>query len=528
MLSARAGLLLSRRYQLAEPIATGGFGEVWRGTDVLLARPVAVKLLQAGYAHHPEALARFRAEARHAGALCHEGIAHVYDYGEPGEPGEPHPPFLVMELVEGSSLADVLAGGPLDLLRAVDVLAQAAAGLQAAHLAGLVHRDIKPGNLLISHTGRVKITDFGISHAVGSVPITRTGILIGTPGYLAPERIGGASATGASDLYSLGVVAYECLAGAPPFSGTPLEVALAHRVSPLPPLPPGVPAEVAALVSQLTAKDPAARPGSAAEVASHAGRLRDRMSRDRMSRDRMSRDRMSMAQPPTGAAAGPVAGRPSPDAVRTARVVHGLDAEGRNAQRRDAQGRAPGGRDPSATRVNAPPRRRGRGAGGWLGRSVVAPSAAAAAALAALTALALASVIGAAPQRSPAAAPSSTARPGPPGHVSVEVDASSLRGQPVDVVRRRLVQLGLVVRVRWRPGGQVPAGRIVSVQPGGRLPRGSLVTITGAAVGSSHGAAVGTGAASSTGSHGKATSHGGHKGQGKGNGNGNGNGSGGG
>jgi serine/threonine-protein kinase len=157
----------------------------------------------------------------------------------------------------------------------MDIVAQAAAGLQAAHAAGMIHRDIKPGNLLLTPGGTVKITDFGIAHTIGSAPLTASGELIGTPGYLAPERAMGERATPASDLYSLGMLAYECLAGTPPFRGTPLEVALAHRDRPLPPLPPTVPAEVCALVMRLTAKDPALRLDDAAEVAVWAGLLRD-------------------------------------------------------------------------------------------------------------------------------------------------------------------------------------------------------------------------------------------------------------
>ncbi len=167
--------------------------------------------------------------------MAHQNIARVYDYGEP----EGEQPFLVMELVEGPSLAHVLMTGPLDAARTMDVLAQAACGLQAAHAEGLIHRDIKPGNLLLAPGGTVKITDFGIAHAVGSAPLTLTGTLLGTPGYLAPERASGAQATPATDLYALGIVAYECLAGAPPFAGKPLDVTLAHRDRPLPPLPAG-------------------------------------------------------------------------------------------------------------------------------------------------------------------------------------------------------------------------------------------------------------------------------------------------
>jgi serine/threonine-protein kinase len=233
---------------------------------------VAVKLLHPLYTQRSEALARFRAEARHAGGLSHENIAQVFDYVEPAD-GQP--PYLVMELVDGPSLETLLTGGPLDDSRTMDIVAQAAAGLQAAHAAGMIHRDIKPPNLLLAPGGTVKITDFGIAHTIGSVPVTASGELVGTPGYLAPERAMGEQATPASDLYSLGMVAYECLAGTPPFRGTALEVALAHRDRPLPPLPPTVAAEVCALVMRLTAKDPARRLDDTAEVAVWAGLLRD-------------------------------------------------------------------------------------------------------------------------------------------------------------------------------------------------------------------------------------------------------------
>jgi serine/threonine-protein kinase len=266
------GRLLAGRYRLDEPIGTGWFSEVWRATDTALSRPVAVKLLHPAYAQQPEALARFRAGALHAAALWHENITHIYDYDEPTEGPQP---YLVMELVDGLSLAGVLAGGPLDAARTMDVVAQAAAGLQAAHAKGLVHRDIRPGNLLLAASGTVKITDWGIAQAIGSTPGTVIGTMIGTAEYLAPERTAGAQAVPASDLYALGVVAYECLAGAPPFVGEPPDVGCAHRDHAVPPLPGSVPADVSALVLQLVAKDPARRPGSAAEVAQRAGRLRE-------------------------------------------------------------------------------------------------------------------------------------------------------------------------------------------------------------------------------------------------------------
>ena len=264
--------VLGGRYVLEEQIGNGGYGEVWRATDTVLSRPVAVKLLHPHYTRRSEALARFRAEARHAGGLSHENIAQVFDYGEPAD-GQP--PYLVMELIDGPSLETVLAGGPLADSRTMDIVAQAAAGLQAAHAAGMIHRDIKPANLLLAPGGTVKITDFGIAHTIGSAPVTATGELIGTPGYLAPERAMGERATTASDLYSLGMVAYECLAGTPPFRGAPLEVALAHRDRPLPPLPPSVAVGVCTLVMRMAAKDPVRRLNDAAEVAVWAGLLRD-------------------------------------------------------------------------------------------------------------------------------------------------------------------------------------------------------------------------------------------------------------
>jgi eukaryotic-like serine/threonine-protein kinase len=268
-----AGEVLGGRYVLDGQIGRGGYSEVWRATDTVLSRPVAVKLLHPGYAHQPHVLARFQAEARHAGSLTHENIARIYDYGDPAD-GQP--PFLVMELVDGPSLEDVLAkGGALDARRSMNIVAQSAAGLAAAHAVGLIHRDIKPANLLLARDGLVKVTDFGIAHAVGSVPVTATGEVLGTPGYIAPERVGGAQATPSSDLYALGIVGYECLAGTPPFRGTPLEVALAHRDRPLPPLPPDIPPGAAELVMRLTAKDPGYRPAEAAEVAAGAARLRD-------------------------------------------------------------------------------------------------------------------------------------------------------------------------------------------------------------------------------------------------------------
>ena len=267
-------VILGGRYELHRRIGAGGYSEVWRGTDLVLGRDVAIKLLYAGFAEHAETRTRFRSEGRYAGRLSHENIARVYDFCEPEAPDLP---FLVMELIDGPSVADLLRSGPLDQAQTARILAQAAAGLDAAHQAGLIHRDIKPANLLISPAGVVKITDFGISDAADSAPITATNLLIGTAAYLAPERVSGVRATQTTDLYALGIVGYECLTGEKPFDGQGIQVALAHREQPLPPLPASVAPDLAALIRDLAAKDPDARPGSAAEVARRAGQIADRL-----------------------------------------------------------------------------------------------------------------------------------------------------------------------------------------------------------------------------------------------------------
>lgn len=271
-MGGRSGQIIGDRYRLDEKIAAGGVGRVWLAADLLLERPVAVKLLRPEYAEHPATLARFRKEARHAGALSHPCVAQVYDYGHAGPGG---PPYLVMEFVDGPSLADLLAGDSVEPGFALHVIAQAASGLSAAHRIGLVHRDVKPENILLGPDGRIKITDFGIAYAAGQAPVTGPGLVMGTTQYLAPERIGGDPGTPASDLYALGIVLHECLTGVPPYEGTAIEVMAAHLYAPLPPLPANAAPELGILVGRLTAKDPATRISDASDVAALAARLRD-------------------------------------------------------------------------------------------------------------------------------------------------------------------------------------------------------------------------------------------------------------
>jgi serine/threonine-protein kinase len=249
-------------------------GQVWRGVDDVLGRTVAIKVLRSEYADSEEFRTRFRAEARAAAAVNHRNVVEVYDYGEQGE-ADGCLAYLVMEYVDGPSVADRLdETSVLDPRSVADLLAQTAAGLQAAHERGLVHRDIKPANLLSAADGTVKIVDFGIARAADAVALTRTGTVIGTAQYLAPEQAAGHTATAASDLYSLGAVGYACLAGSPPFAdGSELSIAMAHLNREPPGLPADAPAELRELIMQLLVKDPAGRP-SAAEVVRRAEQLR--------------------------------------------------------------------------------------------------------------------------------------------------------------------------------------------------------------------------------------------------------------
>ena len=291
-----SGYVLDGRYALIERIASGGMGEVWRGVDQILGRPVAVKLLAAVHAGDEQFRARFRAEARYAAALSHPGIARVFDYGETpfpvGGTTLPYPPagasaaggaYLVMELVNGEPLSAILERvGRLAPEVTLDIVSQAASALDAAHQAGIVHRDIKPGNLLIMADGTTKITDFGIAKAreAQAAQLTATGIVMGTALYVSPEQATGSTVTGASDIYSLGVVAYECLTGEPPFiADQPLAIAIMHKHDPVPPLPPDVPRPVSDLVLAMLAKTPAGRPETARHVADRADVIRDALER---------------------------------------------------------------------------------------------------------------------------------------------------------------------------------------------------------------------------------------------------------
>jgi serine/threonine protein kinase len=272
--------VLDGRYALVELIATGGMGEVWRGLDEILGRPVAIKMLSAMHADDEQFRARFRAEARYASSLSHPGITRVFDYGERSPLGGP---YLVMELVDGQPLSEILERyGRLDPYVVLDIVAQSARALDIAHQSDIVHRDIKPGNLLIMADGTTKITDFGIAKAnsLQAMQLTATGIVMGTALYVSPEQATGSPLTGSSDIYSLGVVAYECLSGEPPFmADQPLAIAIMHKHDPVPPLPLDVPRPVADLVYAMLAKAPDGRPETAQHVADRADVIREARSR---------------------------------------------------------------------------------------------------------------------------------------------------------------------------------------------------------------------------------------------------------
>ncbi len=278
---ALEGALLDGRYRVGTRIATGGTSTVYRGLDERLDRPVACKVMDLRYAGDQQFLTRFQLEARAVARLKDPGLVAVYDQGF-GTPHDPGQPFLVMELVEGGTLRELLnERGPMPPHAVAAVLRPVLGALGIAHRAGLVHRDVKPENILISDDGDVKVVDFGLVRAIAAAGITSTNVILGTAAYLSPEQVRDGNAGPASDVYGVGVLTYELLTGHTPFTGdSALTVAyqrLDHDVPPPSAAIDGVPAEFDDLVARATAADPADRYADGSEMAQQVDAIAHRL-----------------------------------------------------------------------------------------------------------------------------------------------------------------------------------------------------------------------------------------------------------
>ncbi len=340
-----AGVLLDGRYRLGPALARGGMSTVYRATDTRLDRPVAVKVMDPRLAADPAFLARFEREARSAARIDHPAVVDVHDQGT-GVLGDGEPVvFLVMELVEGGTLRDVLrARGALPVPTAVAVLGPVLDGLAQAHARGLVHRDVKPENVLISRTGEVKVADFGLVTAAAQAGASHAGMILGTVAYLAPEQVATGAADARSDVYSAGVLAYELLTGAPPYTGdTAISVAYRHVHDDVPPpssRAADVPPELDDLIVRATRRDPAVRPVDAGAFLAALCRVVDRA-------------RITPAPPPVPPA------RPEPDDAGRATTTAAPQRLAGHPRAAAEPGRCPGRRPPGRRSARPRPRRHG-------------------------------------------------------------------------------------------------------------------------------------------------------------------------
>ncbi|MCH4209688.1 serine/threonine-protein kinase [Bifidobacterium sp.] len=268
------GQLIHQRYRLDCRLAQGGMGEVWKGYDIQLGRAVAIKALRGDAGNAEAKLRRLRVEAHNSANLAHPNIAALFEYYEHDGIG-----FLIMEYVPSKSLADLFhEKGTMDPVELLPILEQTARGLFIAHSHGVIHRDVKPANIMVSDDGDVKITDFGVSYSTNQEQITQDGMVVGTAQYISPEQAQGRHATAQSDIYSLGVVAYEGLCGHRPFTGaTPVDIAAAHVNDPVPPLPDSVDVQLAQFVMSMLSKDPLDRPGDALVVSRTLSKIERRL-----------------------------------------------------------------------------------------------------------------------------------------------------------------------------------------------------------------------------------------------------------
>lgn len=268
------GQLVHHRYRLDRRLAQGGMGEVWKGFDIQLGRIVAIKALRTDTVNVEAKLRRLRAEAHNSANLAHPNIAALFDYYEHDGIG-----FLIMEYVPSKSLSDLYHKEKIiDPTKLLPILIQTARGLFVAHSHGVIHRDVKPANIMVSDTGNVKITDFGVSYSSDQEQITQDGMVVGTAQYISPEQAQGEQATAQSDIYSLGVVAYEGLCGHRPFTGaTPVDIAAAHVNDPVPPLPENVDLQLQQFIMSMLAKNPKDRPKDALVVSKVLSRIERRL-----------------------------------------------------------------------------------------------------------------------------------------------------------------------------------------------------------------------------------------------------------
>jgi len=482
-------------------------GEVWKARDLVLGRIVAIKILKEEYTGDPGFLNRFRAEARHTALLNHEGIANVFDYGE-----EEGSAYLVMELVPGQPLSTIIEREKvLSPDRALSIIGQTATALAVAHRQGLVHRDVKPGNLLMMPDGRVKITDFGIARLADQVPLTATGQVMGTAQYLAPEQATGQQATGSSDIYALGVIGYELLAGTRPFSGeSQIAIALAQVNDTPPPLPESIPAPVRALIMSMLAKDPADRPADAEALARAVAAIRRG---DIAAAEQAVPGMLLFGSGGTAATSAVTAPVPMPGDTSATRVVDaapstaaipvasagnqtGSLAASRDWTDEDVDGDGDGGDGYNDGDYEDQPKRRK-----WL-IPVIVVLALVLAGIVALIVLNLNSdpagdnepatspsaSVSSSPTRSsssptpssPSASPSqspTSASPTAEEEPEITINASQYQGRNVNEVSQELSSLGLAVSRNPVPSDQ-PEGTVLDVNPVGTLSRGDAVAIT--------------------------------------------------
>nr|WP_269440257.1 protein kinase [Arthrobacter sp. zg-Y750] len=479
---------------MTDRIAIGGMGEVWKARDLVLGRIVAIKILKEEYTGDPGFLNRFRAEARHTALLNHPGIANVFDYGE-----EEGSAYLVMELVPGQPLSTIIERDKvLSPDRTLSIIGQTATALAVAHHQGLVHRDVKPGNLLIMPDGKVKITDFGIARIADQVPLTATGQVMGTAQYLAPEQATGQQATGSSDIYALGVIGYELLAGRRPFSGeSQIAIALAQVNDTPPPLPESIPEPVRALIMSMLAKDPADRPADAEALALAVAAIR----RGDIKAAETAVPGMLLFASGAVTAPVPTAGTAATRVVDTAPSTSALPTVAGATVAGDAStGQLAASRewtddddevDYDGADDNGDVEEEKRGRSPWtipliallvlILAGVVAffvltgsddnadpdPAASSSAASPSKSAL---------PSKSPSKSPSATPSESPSDE-EIFVDSTAYAGRPVNDVYAELLDLGLQVNRLPVSDADVPEGMVIEVNPSGSLVPGSAVTV---------------------------------------------------